>query len=302
MLPSSPTRLVSVSFLALLLVVPFGADAQIPMDEPVPVDPDVIIGELDNGLKYLIRQNRRPENRAELRLVVNAGSVLEDDSQRGLAHLVEHMAFNGTEHFEKQELIDYLESIGMEFGPSINAFTSFDETVYRLTVPTEDPEMVSTAFQILEDWAHLVSFAPEEIDKERGVVIEEWRLGRGAQARMQDQQWPIMFRDSRYAERLPIGDVEVLRNFPHEELTRFYNTWYRPDLMAVVAVGDFDPAAIEELIQTHFNRLPVPATPLERPYFNVPDHAATYYAIASDVEAPFSVVYLMAMHDPPVVT
>ena len=302
MLPSRPTRIVSLSFLALVLSLTPRADAQLSMEAPLPVDPGVIVGELDNGMKYLIRQNRRPENRAELRLIVNAGSVLEDDSQLGLAHLVEHMAFNGTEHFEKQELIDYLELIGMEFGPSINAYTSFDETVYMLQVPMEDPEVVETAFQILEDWAHLVSFEPEEIDKERGVVIEEWRLGRGAGARMQDQQFPIMFTGSRYADRLPIGDVEVLQSFPHEELTRFYDKWYRADLMAVIAVGDFDPAEIEQLIQTHFNRLPVPDTPLERPYFEVPDHAETYYAIASDPEATNSQVGVLSMRDPPKIT
>ena len=302
MLRSRLTRFVSVSFLALVLALPFRADAQIPLETPLPVDQKVTIGELDNGLKYYIRQNSRPENRVELRLVVNAGSVLEDDTQLGLAHLVEHMAFNGTEHFEKQELIDYLELIGMEFGPSINAYTSFDETVYMLQVPMEDPEVVETAFQILEDWAHLVSFEPEEIDKERGVVIEEWRLGRGAGARMQDQQFPIMFTGSRYADRLPIGDVEVLQNFPHEELTRFYDKWYRADLMAVIAVGDFDPAEIEQLIQTHFNRLPVPDTPLERPYFEVPDHAETYYAIASDPEATGSQVGVLSMRDPPQIT
>jgi zinc protease len=267
------------------------------------VDPAVTMGELDNGLKYYIRQNSRPENRTELRLVVNAGSVLEDETQLGLAHLVEHMAFNGTANFEKQELVDYLQSIGMAFGPSINAGTSFDETTYMLSgVPTDDPTIIATAFQILEDWAHLVSFEPEEIDKERGVVIEEWRGSRGAGARIFDAQLPIMFSGSRYADRLPIGTVEVLQNFPHEELTRFYDTWYRPDLMAVVAVGDFDPAEIEQLIQTHFNRLAVPDTPLDRPYYSVPDHAETYYALASDPEATGSQVAVLAMQDPQTVT
>ena len=297
-----PPRSVFVPLLALIFSLPLSANAQIPMGSPLPMDPDVTVGELENGLRYYIRQNSQPENRAELRLVVNVGSVLEEDTQLGLAHLVEHMAFNGTENFEKQELVDYLESIGMAFGPSINAYTSFDETVYMLQVPTEDPGPVATGFQILEDWAHQVSFEPEEIDKERGVVIEEWRLGRGAGARIQDQQFPIMFTDSRYAERLPIGKVEVLQNFPHEELTRFYNTWYRADLMAVVAVGDFDPAEIEQLIQTHFNRMPVPETPLERPYFDVPDHTETYYAIASDPEATGSQVGVLALQDPREVT
>ena len=293
-----PSRFLAVPLLALAFSLPLSANAQIPMGSPLPMDPNVTVGELENGLRYYIRQNSQPENRAELRLVVNAGSVLEDDTQLGLAHLTEHMAFNGTENFEKQELVDYLESIGMAFGPSINAYTSFDETVYMLQVPTEDPATVATGFQILEDWAHLVSFEPEEIDKERGVVIEEWRLGRGAGARIQDQQFPILFADSRYAERLPIGNVELLQSFPHEELIRFYDTWYRADLMAVVAVGDFDPEEIEELIQTHFNRLPVPVTPLDRPYFDIPDHAETYYAIASDPEATGSQVGVLALQNP----
>ena len=300
---SSPTHLLSLSLLALAIALPPRAEAQIPMGAPLPVDPAVTMGELDNGLKYYIRQNSRPENRTELRLVVNAGSVLEDETQLGLAHLVEHMAFNGTANFEKQELVDYLQSIGMAFGPSINAGTSFDETTYMLSgVPTDDPTIIATAFQILEDWAHLVSFEPEEIDKERGVVIEEWRGSRGAGARIFDAQLPIMFSGSRYADRLPIGTVEVLQNFPHEELTRFYDTWYRPDLMAVVAVGDFDPAEIEQLIQTHFNRLAVPDTPLDRPYYSVPDHAETYYALASDPEATGSQVAVLAMQDPQTVT
>ncbi|HEX9886223.1 MAG TPA: insulinase family protein [Longimicrobiales bacterium] len=302
MIPSRLRACLCASAAVVLVSVPADADAQIPMDALLPVDPAVTVGELDNGLRYFIRRNGRPENRAELRLVVNAGSVLEDDSQRGLAHLVEHMAFNGTEHFEKQELVDYLESIGMEFGPSINAYTSFDETVYMLHVPTDDPEVVGTAFQILEDWAHLVSFEPEEIDKERGVVVEEWRLGRGASARILDQQLPIMFQGSRYAERLPIGDVETLQTFPHEELTRFYETWYRPDLMAVVAVGDFEPRDVEELVRTHFGRIPARAERLDRPYHDVPDHAETYYAIASDPEATGSQIAVLTMQEPRDVT
>ena len=160
------------------------------------------VGQLDNGLRYVIRKNQKPENRVELRLVVDAGSVLEDENQQGLAHFAEHMAFNGTKNFAKQELVDYLELIGMRFGPDLNAYTSFDETVYMLTVPTDSAEVVETAFQILEDWAHQISFEAEEIDKERGVVVEEWRLRRGAQQRMFDEQIPILLKDSRYAVRL----------------------------------------------------------------------------------------------------
>ena len=219
------------------------------LGEIMSVDDQVKVGKLANGLRYVIRRNEKPENRAELRLTVNVGSVLEEEDQQGLAHFAEHMAFNGTAHFAKQELIDYLESIGMQFGADLNAYTSFDETVYMLTVPTDGVEVMRTAFQIFEDWAYQVSFEEEEIDKERGVVVEEWRLGRGAQARMRDQQLPVILKDSRYAERLPIGQKAVLDTFHHETLRDFYRTWYRPELMGFVAVGDFDPQWMEALVQ-----------------------------------------------------
>lgn len=281
--------------LALLALSFTGAQAQTrpSPDDSLPLDPQVRTGTLENGLTYFIRENGRPEKRAELRLAVNAGSVLETDEQRGLAHLLEHMAFNGTANFEKQELVEYLESIGMNFGPEINAYTSFDETVYMLQVPTDDPEIMSTAFQILEDWAHQVSLEANEIDKERGVVIEEWRLGRGADARMLDQQFPVLFQGSRYAERLPIGEVEVLESFPHEAIRSFYREWYRPDLMAVVAVGDFDGDQVEAAIQEHFSRIPVREDPPPRPYYDVPGHSKTLFAIASDAEATNSRVAIL---------
>jgi zinc protease len=262
-------------------------------DAPLPVDSRVTVGTLDNGLRYYIRTNKRPENRAELRLVVNAGSILEDDDQQGLAHLLEHMAFNGTANFEKQELVRYLESIGMSFGPDVNAYTSFDETVYMLQVPTDDPDILSTAFRILEDWAHLVTLDGEEIDKERGVVIEEWRLGRGANARIMDQQIPVLFQGSRYARRLPIGRVEVLETFPHEALRRFYQEWYRPDLMAIIAVGDFDPAQVEDMIRERFAHIPAPEDARPRPEYEVPGHTETLFAIATDPEATGSQVAIL---------
>jgi zinc protease len=281
--------------LILLLAVPLHGQEPTfssPLDS-LPTDPKVVTGRLENGLSFTIRSNGRPENRAELRLVVNAGSVLEDEDQQGLAHMVEHMAFNGTANFEKQELVSYLESIGMAFGPEINAYTSFDETVYMLQIPTDDPEIMATAFQILEDWAHQVSFEPEEIDKERGVVVEEWRLGRGASARMQDKQFPILFQGSRYAERLPIGKKDILESFPHDALTRFYQDWYRPDLMAVIAVGDFDVEAVEAAIREHFSRIPVREDPRERVVYDVPQHGETLFAIATDPEATTSQVALL---------
>ncbi len=291
----SPLSLI-LGAIALLGPVLPGAAQQTTPDSPLPVDPAVTVGELGNGLRYYIRENREPRERAELRLAVKTGSVLEDENQLGLAHFVEHMAFNGTTHFERQELINYLEGIGMRFGPELNAYTSFDETVYELKVPTDSAEVVTTAFQILEDWAHGLLFDAEEIDKERGVVIEEWRRGRGAGARIRDQQLPILFQGSRYAERLPIGDPEILESFEHETLRRFYRDWYRPDLMAVIAVGDFEASEIEGLIKKHFSGLKNPADARERPSFPVPDHEETLFAVATDPEATFNAVSVYWKH------
>ncbi|MEM7354017.1 MAG: insulinase family protein [Acidobacteriota bacterium] len=267
-----------------------------PLDEPIPPTPGIRSGRFDNGLTYYIRTHRKPEKRAELRLVVNAGSVLEDEDQRGMAHFVEHMAFNGTENFEKQEIVDYLESIGLSFGPDLNAYTSFDETVYMLKVPTDDPAIVEKSLQILVDWAHAVSFDAEEIDKERGVVIEEWRQGRGAGARLRDQQLPILFKDSQYAVRLPIGTRDSLENGTHDALRRFYHDWYRPDLMAVVAVGDFDADAMQAQLEQLFAKIPARENPRPRPDFEVPGHAETLFSIASDSELSRSSVAVHYKH------
>lgn len=273
--------------LAITLVLTATGYAQQPADV-LPVDPNVTIGRLPNGLSYYIRVNKKPEARAELRLAVNAGSVLEDEKQRGLAHVAEHMAFNGTAHFKKQELINYLESIGMRFGADLNAYTSFDETVYMLTVPTDTGRYLEQGMQILEDWAHGVTFDAQEIDKERGVVIEEWRLGQGAEERMRDKYFPVLFANSRYAERLPIGTRESLANFKREDLLRFYRQWYRPELMAVVAVGDFDKDKVEQLIKTHFSK--IKAGSATRPLHPVPDHDSTLISIVTDKEATVAAV------------
>jgi zinc protease len=251
----------------------------------IPVDSAVTIGTLPNGLRYYIRENRRPEKRAELRLVVNASSVLEDDDQRGLAHFVEHMAFNGTAHFEKQALVDFLERSGIRFGAHLNAYTSFDETVYLLAVPTDTGRFLAQGIQILEDWAHGITFDTAEIRKERGVVIEEWRGGQGAGERLRQQQFPVLFRGSRYAERLPVGTKESLENFRPEALLRFYRDWYRPDLMAVVAVGDFDRKAVEQLIRQHFLRIPAAKQLRPRPRYGVPPRDSTAAMIVTDKEA-----------------
>lgn len=263
-------------------------DAKINWNGKIKNNPAVITGKLKNGINYYILKNSKPEKRAELRLAVNAGSVLEDDDQQGLAHFVEHMAFNGTKKFKKQEIVNFLEGIGMRFGPELNAGTGMDETTYMLQIPVEKKENLEKGFQILSEWAHNIAFEPEEVDKERGVIIEEWRLGRGAQGRVTDKMLPVLLKDSKYASRLPIGKKEILESFKHETLKRFYKDWYRPDLMAVVAVGDFDVKEVENLIKKEFGAIPPVKTPRKRMEFEVPFHKETLYSIESDKELPMS--------------
>jgi zinc protease len=290
-LPAAPARQAS----------PAPAAQSAELAQKLPTDPDVLVGTLPNGVKYYVRRNALPEKRAELRLAVGVGSLMEDADQLGLAHFVEHMAFNGTKNFPKTEIVSFMESIGMRFGPSVNAFTSFDETVYMLQVPTDRPGVLDRSLQILEDWAHNVSFDPVEIDKERGVILEEWRLRRGAQARMQDKQFPVLLKGSRYADRLPIGTPEILKGFKHERLRQFYADWYRPDLMAVVAVGDFDPATVKAQIEKRFAPIPAPAKARPRSAYDVPKQPGTLFAIATDPEAAATQVAVyskMAFRDP----
>jgi len=269
-------------------------DVQLPDDlnSKIPIDPKIRKGTLENGLTFYIRENEKPEKRAELRLVVKAGSILEDEDQLGLAHFVEHMAFNGTENFAKNDLVSYLQSIGVKFGADLNAYTSFDETVYILPIPTDDQKIVNQSLQILEDWASKLLFDPQEIDNERGIVIEEWRTGRGANQRMRDQTFPVLLKDSRYAERLPIGTLESLEGFSHSSLSRFYSEWYRPDLMAVIVVGDIEADEIEAKIKDHFSQLKNPKSARERQLYDVPDHDETLVSIVTDEEATFSTITL----------
>jgi zinc protease len=280
-----------ITIAALLLTLMLAGETHSQgLSQPMPVDTNITTGTLSNGLRYYIRKNSKPERRAELRLVVNAGSILEDDDQQGLAHFTEHMAFNGTRNFEKQAIVNYLESVGMRFGADLNAYTSFDETVYMLQIPTDTLAIMNKGFDILEDWSHLVSFDQDEIDKERGVVIEEWRYRRGANARLTDKQLPTILHDSRYAVRLPIGKVDILQHFTRDTILRFYNTWYRPDLMAVVAVGDFDKELVESLIKKHFSGVPDPAHERARTLYPVPDHREPLFTIATDPEATLNLV------------
>jgi zinc protease len=266
------------------------ASAPIPLSQALPIDSRVKVGTLPNGIRYYIRQNAKPEKRAELRLVVNTGSIMEDADQLGLAHFLEHTAFNGTTHFKKNDLVGYLQSIGVRFGADLNASTGFDETIYILPIPTDTARIVEQGFQILEDWAHGQIFDSTEVVNERGVVVEEWRGRRGAGDRMLQQWLPIAFRGSRYAERIPIGTKESIESATPAKLRRFYHDWYRPDLMAVVAVGDFDPARIETLITQHFGRIPRVANPRPRTLATVPNNTRPLVGIATDKEASNSSV------------
>ena len=263
----------------------------------IPVDERLTMGKLNNGIRYYIQKNQRPENRAELRLAVNAGSILEDNDQLGLAHFVEHMAFNGTEHFEKSELVDYLESVGTRFGPDLNAYTSFDETVYMLQVRTDSTELFDKGMLILRDWANGVTFDNEEIDKERGVVESEWRSRLSPDQRMQQKYFPVLYHGSQYAERLPIGDPEIIQNADYETVKRYYRDWYRPDLMAVVVVGDIDVEEVESDIGSLFGDMLPVENPRSRQKYSVPHHDETLISIVSDKEASFTNVRLVYKHD-----
>jgi zinc protease len=247
-------------------------------------DPSVRVGTLPNGLRYYIRRNAKPEKRAELRLVVNAGSVLEDDTQLGYAHFIEHTAFNGTTHFAKNDLVSYLQTIGVQFGADLNAQTGVDETIYILPVSTDSAAIVAKAFQILEDWAHGQVFDSAQVVGERGVVREEWRGRKGAGERVFRQTLPIELRGSKYASRIPIGTEASIMGATPGGLRSFYSRWYRPDLMAVIAVGDFDPARIEEQIRSHFAGIPRAPHPTPRPTVDVPGNTAPLVAIATDPE------------------
>ncbi|MEE9373160.1 MAG: insulinase family protein [Saprospiraceae bacterium] len=264
---------------------------------PIPRDSRVVTGQLENGMNYYIQKNQKPENRAELRLALNAGSILEDEDQLGLAHFVEHMAFNGTENFKKSELVDYLESVGTRFGPDLNAYTSFDETVYMLQVRTDSAELFDKGMLIIKDWANGISFENEEIDKERGVVESEWRSRLSPDQRMQKKTFPVLFHGSMYAKRLPIGSPDIIKNADYEVVKRFYRDWYRPDLMAVVVVGDVNVAEVENQIKTLFGSIPAVQDARERTKFDVPRHDETLVTVASDKEASFTRIQLMYKHD-----
>lgn len=274
------------------------AAAQVNLNAPIPTDPNVRIGKLANGLTYYIQKNDKPKNKVELRLAVNAGSILEREDQQGLAHFLEHMAFNGTKDFKKNELVSYLQSIGVKFGADLNAYTSFDETVYILPIPTEKPGLIDKGLLILADWASAIDLDPDEIKKERGVVLEELRLGIGADQRMRDKYFPLLFKGSQYAVRLPIGKKEIVENFDRQALVDFYEDWYRPDLMAVIAVGDLNVDEIEQKIKVNFSDIKAKRKIIKRPTFSVPDHKETLIAVETDKEASYTTAQLLYKKPP----
>lgn len=275
------------------MCVAIQAPAQTPAgDKPIPISPKVIKGKLPNGITYYIEKNQEPKNRAELRLVVHTGSIMEDNNQVGLAHFTEHMSFNGTKNFAKNELVDFLERSGVQFGADLNAYTSFDETVYMLQLPTDSADVFKKGFQVLEDWAHNVSFDSTEIDKERGVVIEEWRLGLGAAERLRNKYFPVILKGSRYAIRNPIGTKENLDTFHYATLRKFYKDWYRPDLEAVVVVGDVDVAQVEQMIKDHFSAIPKRTQERPRVKYGVPSHDDTRVSILTDPEQQYNILQI----------
>ena len=260
--------------------------------EALPITPEVKIGKLSNGLTYYIQNNGKPADKVELRLAIKAGSIVETDDQVGLAHFMEHMNFNGTKNFKKNELVDYLQGIGVEFGADLNAYTSFDETVYILPIPSDDPAKLDKGFQILQDWAGNALLTEEDIDDERGVVIEEYRTRLGAATRMQSKYLDKIAYKSRYADRLPIGTKENLENFDYESVRNFQKDWYRPDLMAVIAVGDLDVETLEKKIKENFSELKNPDNPKPREAYYSENHEGTFVAVEWDEEATGSQVQI----------
>jgi zinc protease len=285
MLKKSLSKAALACFLTGASLSTFVASAQTNNTDKIPVDPQLKMGKLPNGLTYYIKPNSKPEKKVELRLIVNAGSILEKEDQLGLAHFMEHMNFNGTKNYPKNKLVDFLQSIGVEFGADLNAYTSFDETVFILPIPTDKPENLESGFQVIEDWAHNANLTEADIDDERNVVLEESRLGKGADDRMMKKYLPELLAGSHYAERLPIGKDEILKTFKPESIRSFYHDWYRPDLMAVAVVGDITIPEAEAMIKKHFGGMTNPASERKRVMSDVPAYTTAKAMVLTDKEA-----------------
>ena len=265
----------------------------------IPTDPDVKIGKLDNGLTYYIRHNAWPEQRAEFYIAQRVGSIQENDDQRGLAHFLEHMCFNGTENFKGNDIVKWCETIGVKFGRDLNAYTSIDQTVYNISnVPTTREGIIDSCLLILHDWADGLLLEAEEIDKERGVIHEEWRMRTSAQMRMLERDLPRLYPESKYGYRMPIGTMEVIDNFKPEVLRAYYEKWYRPDNQAIIVVGDVDVNLVEQKIKNLFAPIKMPANPAAVVTENVPDNKEAIIVVDKDKEMQYSIVELMFKSDP----
>jgi len=273
--------MLSIALVATTALVSLAQD----LKSKLPDDPDVVTGKLDNGLTYYIRNNHKPEKKVDLRLAVKAGSILENDDQQGLAHFMEHMNFNGTKNFQKNDLVSYLQSIGVQFGADLNAYTAFDQTVFILPIPTDKPGNLEKGFQIIEDWAHNALLTDTDIDEERGVVLEESRLGKGAEDRMMKKYFPKLAEGSLYASRLPIGKDEIIKHSTYDKTRNFYHDWYRPDLQAVIIVGDIDVAVAKKMLMDHFAGLKNPKNERERKYVGITPRKAPEAMVVTDKEA-----------------
>lgn len=281
--------------LAVLPILCYGQKSMKGQTE-LPLDPEVHTGKLANGFTYYIRHNGEPKNRVYMYIVNKAGSILEDEDQRGLAHFTEHMSFNGTVNFPHNELVNYLQKAGIRFGADINAYTSFDETVYQLPLPADNPEILAKGIQIMHDWAQSAMLDASEINKERGVVLEEKRLGKGAAERMQRNIWPVVFNHSRYAGRIPIGLDTVLNNFKRSEVARFYHDWYRPDLQALIIVGDINADSLETIVKARFSDLKNPQNEKARTNFNVPLTGQNQFIVVTDKEMTSTTAEVIIKH------
>lgn len=265
--------------------------AQPGLEAPLPKDPNTVVGQLPNGITYYLRHNQEPKDRASFYIIRNAGALLENDEQNGLAHFLEHMAFNGTKNFPGKGIISTLEKYGVAFGRNINAYTSHNETVYNISaVPTTDEKLLDTCLLILHDWSYYLTLDEKEIDEERGVISEEWRTRRNSAFRLRAQTTPVLLKDSKYAVRDVIGNLDVIKNFKPETIREFYRHWYRTDLEAIAIVGDFDVAKMEQKIKEIFSTVPAVENPQERPFYAIPEHDEMYFAVATDKEAQRSMV------------
>ncbi|MBQ2808179.1 MAG: insulinase family protein [Bacteroidaceae bacterium] len=290
-------RLLMLLLLAMLFALPSVAQQK---GEQLPVDPSIRIGRLKNGLTYYIRHNENPDNLVNFYIAQKVGSIQEEEHQRGLAHFLEHMCFNGTEHFPGKSMINYLESIGVKFGADLNAYTSIDETVYNINnVPVNAEGAIDSCLWILHDWADGLTLDPEEIDKERGVIHEEWRGRNTAMMRMQERMLADIFPGNKYGRRLPIGTMDVVDNFPHQALRDYYEKWYRPDLQGIVVVGDIDVDQVEKKIKKIFKKIKKAKNPAERVYYGVEDNKEMIFSQQIDKEQQNYVLQLMYKHDVP---